>query len=72
MDIIIEEMRIRNYKCYESVDVKFKKSSLILGANNSGKTSLLEALKLCFTRYSKVDEELIFVRKNEELTKDKK
>ena len=71
MGILIEELRIRNYKCYENVDVKLKDSSLLLGANNVGKTSLLEALELCFTRNKRIDEELVFVKKDEDLQKDK-
>lgn len=71
MGILIEELRIRNYKCYENVDVKLKGSSLLLGANNVGKTSLLEALELCFTRNKRIDEELVFVKKDEDLQKDK-
>ena len=71
MSILIEELRIRNYKCYEHVDVKFKESNLILGANNVGKTSLLEALDLCFTQYARISEELIFIKKDEQLVRDK-
>lgn len=72
MGIIIEEFRIRNFKCYESVDVKLKNSSLLIGANNVGKTSLLEALELCFTPYKRVSEELIFITKDEVLDRNKK
>jgi len=71
MSILIEELRIRNYKCYEHVDVKLKESNLILGANNVGKTSLLEALDLCFAQYARVSEELIFIKKDEQLARDK-
>lgn len=71
MGILIEELRIRNYKCYENVDVKLQNSTLLLGANNVGKTSLLEALELCFTPYKKISEELIFLGKGEVLERDK-
>ncbi|EHQ8817796.1 AAA family ATPase, partial [Enterococcus faecalis] len=62
---------IRNYKCYESVDVDLKDSNLLLGVNNVGKTSLLEAIELCFTQYKRINEEIIFVKKDEILSKDK-
>lgn len=71
MGIMIEELRIRNFKCYESVDVKFKNSSLLIGANNVGKTSLLEALELCFTPYKRIGEEQIFIKKDEVLDRNK-
>lgn len=71
MGILIKELRIRNYKCYESLDVELNETSLLLGANNAGKTSLLEALELSFTRYKRISEELIFIKKDEVLNKDK-
>ena len=71
MEIIIEELRIRNYKCFENIDIKLKESTLILGANNVGKTSLLEALELCFTPYKRISEDLIFVKKDEILERNK-
>lgn len=71
MGIIIEELRVRNYKCYESMDVNLKNSSLLIGANNVGKTSLLEALELCFAPYKRISEELVFIKKDEVLSKNK-
>ena len=44
MDIIIEELRIRNYKCHANTNIKLNESNLLLGANNVGKTALFEAL----------------------------
>ncbi|WP_192987805.1 ATP-dependent nuclease [Carnobacterium mobile] len=71
MEIIIKELRIRNYKCFENVDIDLKESTLLLGANNVGKTSLLEALELCFTPYKRIGEELIFVKEDEILERSK-
>lgn len=31
MGILIKELRIRNYKCYESLDVELNETSLLLG-----------------------------------------
>lgn len=71
MNVCIKELRIRNYKCYESVDINLKESNLLLGVNNVGKTSFLEALELCFVQYKNISEEIIFVKQNEVLSKDK-
>lgn len=71
MGVCIEELRIRNYKCYENVDIKLNESNLLLGVNNVGKTSLLEALELCFLQYKRVNGDIIFVKKDEILSKDK-
>ncbi|WP_258530114.1 ATP-dependent nuclease [Enterococcus faecalis] len=53
------------------MDLDLKDSNLLLGVNNVGKTSLLEALELCFTPYKRISEEIVFVKKNEILSKDK-
>lgn len=71
MGISIQELRIRNYKCYESIDINLKSSNLLLGANNAGKTSLLEALELCFTPYKRMSEEVIFLQQDEVLERSK-
>lgn len=71
MDVCVKELRIRNYKCYESVDINLNESNLLLGVNNVGKTSLLEALELCFIQYKRINEDFIFVKQNEMLSKDK-
>lgn len=71
MSISIKELRIRNFKCYESIDLNLENSTLLLGANNAGKTALLEAIELCFIRYKRISEEIVFLRKDEELPKDR-
>lgn len=71
MDIMIEELRIRNYKCHANTNIKLNESNLLLGANNVGKTALLEALELCFTRFKKINEELVYISKNEPIDKNK-
>ena len=42
--IKITEVRIRNFRSLKSVDVGIDTLSIFVGANNSGKTSCLEAL----------------------------
>ncbi len=42
--IRIVEVRIRNFRSLKSVDVKLDDLTVLIGANNSGKTSFLEAL----------------------------
>ncbi|UTH07140.1 ATP-dependent nuclease [Macrococcoides canis] len=71
MSIQLKELRIRNYKCFEKLDIELKPNLLILGANNVGKTTLLEALELSLTMFKRVSKEMIFLRKNEDLTDDK-
>ncbi len=42
--IRITEVRVRNFRSLKSVDVKLDRLTVLVGANNSGKTSFLEAL----------------------------
>jgi putative ATP-dependent endonuclease of the OLD family len=42
--IFLKEVRIRNFRCLKSVDVELDDLTLLLGPNNAGKTSFLNAL----------------------------
>jgi putative ATP-dependent endonuclease of the OLD family len=42
--IFVKEVRIRNYRCLRSVDVELDALTLLIGQNNAGKTSFLNAL----------------------------
>lgn len=45
----ISSLRIRNYRCFEDTRVEFDSGvTVLIGENNSGKTSLLNALRLIF------------------------
>ena len=42
---MIEQISIKNFRCYHDTTIKgFKRVNLIGGLNNSGKTVLLEAI----------------------------
>ena len=42
--ILITDVRITNFRCLRSVQVTFDKLTVLIGENNSGKTSFLDAL----------------------------
>lgn len=42
--IRICQVRVRNFRSLKSVDVNLSRRTLLIGANNSGKTSFLETL----------------------------
>ncbi len=42
--IFIKEVRIRHFRCLRSVDVELEPLTVLIGQNNSGKTSFLNAL----------------------------
>lgn len=43
---MIDSVQLKNYRCFENSNVKFKDITLIVGKNNAGKSSLLEAMRL--------------------------
>lgn len=45
----ISKVKIKNYKILENVEIELSKLSVIIGSNNSGKTTFLEALTLPFS-----------------------
>lgn len=42
--ILITQVRVRNYRCLRFVDVELNPLTVLIGENNSGKTSFLNAL----------------------------
>src|ERR1035438_3707223 len=42
--IVITEVRVRNYRCLRSVNVELDLLTVLIGQNNAGKTSFLNAL----------------------------
>ncbi len=43
---MIRKVKIENYRCFESVIIDFKDISIIVGKNNAGKSTLIEALRI--------------------------
>jgi len=48
--MILNSVKIRNFRCFTEVDVKLDEFTVLIGENNSGKTSFLDALRLCLSR----------------------
>lgn len=73
LGVRIKEIRIRNYRSYKSEDITFSESNncVLIGANNVGKTTLLQALQLVFLRGIRVIDEDIYVEPNEVLPKSR-
>ncbi|MBF0606655.1 MAG: AAA family ATPase [Candidatus Magnetobacterium sp. LHC-1] len=42
--ICVKEVRVRNFRSLKSIDISLSRLTLLIGPNNSGKTSFLEAL----------------------------
>ena len=42
--MLIKSLSLKDFKCFEQVDIDFGKITLLTGANSSGKSSLIYAL----------------------------
>ena len=48
--VYIKSVHIENYKCFEKLDVDFNKNvNIIVGNNEAGKSTILEAINLCLS-----------------------
>ena len=64
--IFIKEVRIRHFRCLRSVDVEFDPLTVIIGQNNSGKTSFLNAIFVAIGAGQRIiSNDDIFLYKNE-------
>lgn len=48
--MILNKVTLQNYRCFQSVEVELAPTTVLIGENNSGKTSFLDALRLCLSR----------------------
>jgi hypothetical protein len=48
--IYITKLHIENYRCFENLDIDFQKNiNIIVGDNEAGKSTILEAINLCLS-----------------------
>lgn len=43
---MIKELQLENYRCFEKASIKYKDLVVIVGKNNAGKSSMIEALRM--------------------------
>jgi len=48
--VLLSKVQVRNFRGFESIDVELDPLTVLIGENNSGKTSFLEAIRLCLSR----------------------
>ncbi len=72
MGILIDTVRVRNFRSLKNVEIKLSPLTLLVGANNSGKTSFLKAMQLAIgvdRRY--IGREDFFIGKDDPADVDK-
>lgn len=43
---MLEKLRLTNFRCFEDHTIEFGRFNVIVGKNNSGKSTVIDALKL--------------------------
>lgn len=43
---MIRKLTLKNYRCFENSEIDFRNISVIVGNNNAGKSTLIEALRI--------------------------
>ena len=43
---MIKQLNITNFRCYEKSTIKFNGTSILVGRNNAGKSTMIEVLKI--------------------------
>ena len=71
MGIFLNNIRIKNFRSIENIDLNLGKTNILIGQNNSGKSNLLKAVDIALGGYREVSESDIFVAANERLSRDK-
>ena len=46
---MIRKLSIKNFRCYEESTITFNGTSILVGKNNAGKSTMIEALKIIST-----------------------
>ena len=49
MGIRLESIRIKGFRGFRNIEMDFENTSVLVGANNSGKTTILKALQIALT-----------------------
>lgn len=57
MNLIIKKIHIKNFRSIDNIDFETYENNLILGANNSGKTTIIDALRWFFSKEYKFNPE---------------
>lgn len=48
----LQSVAIKNFRCFKDITVPLDRTTVLIGENNSGKTSFLDAIRLCLARSS--------------------
>lgn len=64
---MLKKMTLKNYRCFEDYTILFKNETLIVGENNAGKSTIIEALRIVSVVSNKFFKNRIYRNANESL-----
>lgn len=64
--MLLTKLELENFKCYQKASIPFKDLSIIVGANNAGKSCLIESLRLVSKAAQGAGSRVIYVSPPEE------
>ena len=71
MGILLNKIRIQNFRSIESMDIELGVTNLLIGQNNTGKSNFLRAINVALGAMTDVSDADIFVAHEERLQKTK-
>lgn len=72
MDIILKNVRVKNFRSLENVDIELSYINILVGQNNVGKSNFLRALDVALNGSKTISGEDIYIEDREHLSKDKR
>jgi len=71
MGILLNKIRIQNFRSIESMDIELGVANLLIGQNNAGKSNFLRAINVALGAVIDVSESDVFIAHGERLSKTK-
>jgi len=71
MGILLTNIRTKNFRSLESIDVSLGMTNILIGQNNTGKSNFLRAIDIAFGSYRDISENDIHIAEDERLDKIK-
>ena len=66
-DLNDKKMTLKNYRCFEDYTINFKDETLIVGENNAGKSTIIEALRIISVTANKLFKNRQYINANDSL-----
>src|SRR5699024_4111429 len=61
MGILLKQVRVHGFRGLDNIEVDFDPTSVIVGTNNAGKTTLLKSLQLALTNSIQITDDDFFI-----------